>query len=353
MLDATGKWVMPGFVEAHAHVGIHEESAGEEGSDQNESSSPNTAGVRALDAVNIEDPGFRDALEGGVTTVIVRPGSSNPIGGLTVVMKSWGGTTIDDQVMVDSPSVKSALGENPKTVFGGLGMEPKTRMGVAHVIRQAFEDARNYVQLRDAAGDGPFRRDLHLETLAKVLDGELVWDVHAHRHDDIATAMRLADEFGLRLVLQHGTESYRMADRLAERGIPVVYGPTMTARSKVELSERAPECIVTLAEAGVQVALTTDHPEMPIEFLVHEAALAVKDGLDPSAALETITTAPAAIYGLDDRVGALAPGLDGDVVVWSGDPLDLRSRVEQVVIRGILVFDRRRTSPVIERSELA
>jgi imidazolonepropionase-like amidohydrolase len=350
--DAADRWIVPGFVEAHAHVGINEESTGEAGTDTNESSSASTPGVRAIDAVNIDDPGFRDCLEGGVTTVIVRPGSSNPIGGLTVAMKTWGGRTVDEQVLSDALSLKSALGENPKTAFGVSGMEPKTRMGIAHVIRQAFEDARNYAQLRHSAGDGPFRRDLHLETLERVLAGDLIWDVHAHRHDDIATAMRLAREYGVRLVVQHGTESYRLADRLAAAGIPVIYGPTMTARSKVELSERAPECIVTLAKAGVHFALTTDHPELPIEFLVNEAALAVKEGLDRNLALAAITTSPASIYGLDDRVGALAAGMDGDAVVWSGDPLDLRSRVEQVFISGVMVFDRRRPQPVVERSEL-
>jgi imidazolonepropionase-like amidohydrolase len=350
--DASGKWVLPGFVEAHAHVGINEEGAGDAGMDVNEASAAVMPGVRALDAINIHDPGFRDALEGGVTTVVVRPGSANPIGGLTVAMKTWAGTSVDDQVMVEALSLKSGLGENPKTVFGPLGAEPKTRMGVAHVIRQAFEDARNYVQLRDAAGDGPFRRDLHMEALARALSGEIPWDVHAHRHDDIATALRIADEYGLRLIVQHGTESYQLADLLSAAKVPVIYGPTMTARSKVELAERAPECITTLAEAGVAVALTTDHPELPIEFLVHQAALAVKDGLSPELSLAAITSSPASIYALDDRVGALAPGMDGDVVIWSGDPLDLGSRVEQVFIRGVLVFDRRRSSPVIERSEL-
>lgn len=340
--DAGGCWVMPGFVDAHTHVGINEESAGPAGADNNEASAPNTAGVRAIDAVNIEDPGFRDALEGGVTSVIVRPGSSNPIGGLTVAMKTWGGQFVDDQVIVDGLSLKSALGENPKTVFGELGQEPKTRMGIAHVIRQAFEDAR----------DPSARSTLHSLAIGRVLDGEIPWDVHAHRHDDIATALRLAAEFGVRLVIQHGTEAHRFPERLAAAGIPVVYGPTMSPRSKVELAERSAECITGFVEAGVQFAITTDHPELPLEFLVNEATYAVKDGLDPDAAIAAITTSPAAIYGLDDRIGALKPGADGDVVIWSGDPLDMQQRAEQVFIEGRLVFDRCRDSPVIERREL-
>jgi len=340
VVDATGRWVLPGFVEAHGHVGIHEEGIGAEGNDTNEMTGPNMAGVRAIDAIDIDDEGFRDALKGGITSVVVKPGSGNPIGGRTVAIKTWGGRTVDEQVIVADVSVKSALGENPKRIYGAKNQTPSTRLGVALIIRQAFEDARHYAGARaEAATEGkPFQRDLALETLAAVLDGELVWDQHVHRHDDIATAIRLADEFGYKLVINHGTEGNKVADVLAERGIPVIFGPMFTSRSKVELKDRAIENLVALAAAGVRVAITTDHPVVPIDFLVHQASLAVKEGLPRQTALEALTVNPAAMLGLDGRVGSLTEGLDGDVVVWSGDPLDVTSRAQRVYIGGTEVY---------------
>jgi imidazolonepropionase-like amidohydrolase len=356
VIDARGKWVLPGFIEAHGHVGIHEEGGGSAGNDTNEMTSPNMAAVRAIDAVDIEDEGFRDALSGGITSVVVKPGSGNPIGGQTVGIKTWGGRTIDEQLISDSVSVKSALGENPKRVYGGKDKTPSTRLGVALVIRQAFEDAKHYKAQREAAEakDEPFRKDLWLDALARVLDGELVWDQHVHRHDDIATALRLADEFGYRLVINHGTEGFKVADILAERGIPVIFGPMFTSRSKVELKDRAIANLAALARAGVKVAITTDHPVVPINFLVHQASLAVKEGLPRETALEAITINPAQMLGLDGRVGSLTPGLDADVVVWSGDPLDVNSRAERVLIAGVPVYewdDAAHRGRTVERAE--
>ncbi|WP_313541741.1 amidohydrolase [Leifsonia aquatica] len=353
-VDATGKWVLPGFVESHGHVGIHEEANGPAGDDTNEMTTPNTAAVRAIDAVNIDDEGFRDALSGGVTSIVVKPGSGNPIGGQTVAIKSWGGRTIDEQVIKAAVSVKSALGENPKRVYGAKNVTPSTRLGVAMIIRQAFVEAQNYRAQRDEAErDGKaFARDLTKETLVRVLDGELYWDQHTHRHDDIATALRLADEFGYKLVVNHGTEAHKIADVLAERDIPVIFGPMFTSRSKVELRDRAIANLATLAAAGVRVAITTDHPVVPINFLVYQAALAVKDGLPHQTALEALTVNPAAFLGLDERIGALAPGRDGDVVVWSGDPLDVNSRAERVFIEGTEVYSwADGVGRVVERSE--
>ena len=353
-VDATGKWVLPGFVESHGHVGIHEEANGPAGDDTNEMTTPNTAAVRAIDAVNIDDEGFRDALSGGVTSIVVKPGSGNPIGGQTVAIKSWGGRTIDEQVIKAAVSVKSALGENPKRVYGAKNVTPSTRLGVAMIIRQAFVEAQNYRAQRDEAerDDKAFARDLTKETLVRVLDGELYWDQHTHRHDDIATALRLADEFGYKLVVNHGTEAHKIADVLAERDIPVIFGPMFTSRSKVELRDRAIANLATLAAAGVRVAITTDHPVVPINFLVYQAALAVKDGLPHQTALEALTVNPAAFLGLDERIGALAPGRDGDVVVWSGDPLDVNSRAERVYIEGTEVYRwEDGAGRVVERSE--
>jgi imidazolonepropionase-like amidohydrolase len=339
-VDAAGQWVLPGFVEAHGHVGIDEEAEGWAGDDTNEMTDPNGARLRALDAINPADEGFRDALAGGVTTVVVKPGSGNPIGGQTVAIKTWG--RMVDEMLVKSPvSVKSALGENPKRVYGEKKQLPSTRQGVAAVIRDAFVKAQDYKARRAEAAreDKPFERDNTSEILVRVLDGELPWCQHTHRADDIATALRLADEFGYRLVVNHATEGYLLADVLAERNIPCIVGPMFTTRSKVELRGRTLANPGLLARAGVQVAITTDHPVVPINFLVHQATLAVKEGMSREDALAAITVNPAQMLGLDDRVGALEAGRDGDVVLWDGDPLDVMSRARQVFVRGVPVYE--------------
>ncbi|MCP2169212.1 amidohydrolase [Goodfellowiella coeruleoviolacea] len=339
VVDASGSWVLPGFVEAHGHIGVHEEGEGWAGNDTNEMTDPNGARLRALDGINPDDEGFRDALSGGVTSAVIKPGSGNPIGGQTVAVKCWG-RTVDDMLIRNPVSVKSALGENPKRVYGDKKVLPSTRLGVAAVIRDAFTKAQDYKAKRAhaAAEDKPFDRDPTLEVLVKVLDGELPWCQHTHRHDDIATALRLADEFGYKLVVNHGTEGHLLADVLAERDVPVIIGPLFTTRSKVELRRRSLRNPGILDRAGVRVAITTDHPVVPINFLVHQATLAVKEGMDRTAALRSITVNPAQMMGLDDRVGALKPGLDGDVVIWSGDPLDVMSRAQRVFVDGREVY---------------
>ncbi|MDT4893815.1 MAG: hypothetical protein QOE97_2850 [Pseudonocardiales bacterium] len=349
-VDAAGCWVLPGFVDAHAHVGIDEESQGWAGNDTNEMTDPNGARMRALDAINPLDEGFRDALSGGVTAVVVKPGSGNPIGGQTVAIKTWG--RIVDEMVIKAPvSVKSALGENPKRVYGEKKQLPSTRQGVAAVIRDAMMKAQDYRAKRATAAskDEPFDRDPTCEVLVRVLDGELPWCQHTHRADDIATAIRLADEFGYRLVVNHATEGFLLADVLAERGIPCIVGPLFTTRSKVELRERTLANPGRLAAAGVEVALTTDHPVVPINFLVHQATLAVKEGMTPDDALRSLTVNPARMMGIDDRVGALRPGLDGDVVIWDGDPLDVMSRAVQVYVSGVPVYAWRDGAGATER----
>jgi imidazolonepropionase-like amidohydrolase len=271
--------------------------------------------------------------------MVCKPGSGNPIGGQTAAVKMWG-RTVEDIILKAPVSMKSALGENPKRVYGDQKKLPSTRLGVAAVIRDAFTKAQDYVKKRDdaAAENKPFDRDNTLEALAQVLSGELPWCQHTHRADDIATAIRLADEFGYKLVVNHGTEGHLMADTLAERNIPVIIGPLFTSRSKVEVNRRSLRNPGILARAGVKIAITTDHPVVPIDFLVHQATLSVKEGLDTETALRSITINPAEILGLDDRVGALAPGLDADVVLWSGDPLDVMSRALRVFIEGQEVY---------------
>lgn len=331
-VDAAGQWVLPGFVEAHGHLGVWEEAEGWAGQDTNEMTDPVGARLRALDGINPAETGFADALSGGVTTAVIKPGSGNPIGGQTVAVKCWG-RTVDEMLVREPVSVKSALGENPKRVYGDQKKLPSTRLGVATVIRDALRKAQDYKADTDRK-----ERDGTMEILVKVLDGELPWCQHAHRADDIATAIRLADEFGYRLILNHGTEGHLLADTIAERNIPVIIGPLFTTRSKVELRLRSLRNPGILARAGVQIAITTDHPVVPINFLVHQVTLAVKEGLDRETALRSITINPARIMGLDDRVGALKPGLDGDVVIWSGDPLDVFSRAMRVFVEGREVY---------------
>jgi len=343
VIDAAGRWVLPGFIEAHGHVGVHEEAQGWAGEDTNEMTEPVTAQVRAIDAINPADLGFRDAISGGVLAVNVNPGSGNPIGGQTAALKCWG-RTVDEMVLRAPSGMKSALGENPKRVYGSKDKTPSTRLGTAAVIRTALVDAGNYlarleaVERKPEADRDPVSRDLKLEALGRVLRREIPWRQHCHRADDIATAIRIADEFGYDLVIDHGTEAHLLADILAERGIPVIIGPLFTSRSKVELRNRSLANPARLARAGVTIAITTDHPVVPINFLVHQATLSVKEGLDPRTALEALTINPARIAGIDDRLGSIEPGKDADLVIWSGDPLDVRSRVQRALIEGTEIY---------------
>jgi imidazolonepropionase-like amidohydrolase len=319
VVRADGKWVVPGFIDAHTHLGVHEEGEGWAGADVNEKTDPNTAHVRAFDGVNPAELGFRDAISGGVLAVNVNPGSANPIGGQTVALKCWG-RTVDAMVLRQPSGLKSALGENPKRVYGDQKKTPETRLGTAGVLREAFTKAGNYAaKWAHPDPDKPADRDLKMEALGLVLRREIPWRQHCHRADDIATAMRIAEEFGYRLVIDHGTEAHLLADLIAEKDIPVIIGPLFTARSKVELRNRSLANPGRLDAAGVTIAITTDHPVVPIHFLIHQATLAVKEGLD-------------------DRLGSLEPGKDADLCVWSGDPLDVMSRVEAAYIGGHEVY---------------
>jgi imidazolonepropionase-like amidohydrolase len=340
-VEAAGKVVLPGLVDAHVHLGVHEEGDGWAGQDTNELTDPVTPHVRALDAINPADLGFADAVAGGVLTVNVNPGSGNPIGGQTAAVRS-AGRSVDEMVLRAPSGMKSALGENPKRVYGERKQFPSTRLGTAAAIRDALVKTANYLAKRDHDGDEPAERDLRWEALGLVLTGEIPWRQHCHRADDIATAMRLADEFGYRLVIDHGTEAVLLADRLAERGIPVLIGPLLTSRSKVELRNRSLANPARLAAAGVELGIITDHPVVPVHLLHVQAALAVREGLDPADALRAVTLTPARVLGLDDRLGSLEPGKHATLCVWSGDPLDARSRVESAWIEGRQVY---RTGP--------
>jgi imidazolonepropionase-like amidohydrolase len=345
LVDASGKWVLPGLVDAHTHLGAREEGEGWAGHDTNELTGPVQAHVRVLDAINPADEGFRDAVAGGVLTAGITPGSGNPIGGQTVAIHCWG-RTVDDMVLRSPAGMKSALGENPKRVLGERRVNPSSRLGTAAAIRTALVDALSYLEKQeDQDQEQPSQRlrpapsrDLKLEALGRVLRREIPWRQHCHRADDIATALRLAREFGYDLVIDHGTEAYLIADKIAAAGVPVVTGPLITARSKVELRNRTMANPGLLAAAGITVAIATDHPVVPVHLLIVQAALAVRDGLDRETALRAVTINPARIMRVADRIGSLAPGKDADVTVWSGDPLDVLSRVEVAFIAGREVY---------------
>ena len=335
VLDAAGGWLLPGFIDAHVHLGVDEEGEGWAGQDTNEMTDPVMAGARAIDAINPVEIGFDDAIIGGVTAVNVNPGSGNPIGGLAVALRTHG-RVVDDMVLRSPSGLKAALGENPKRVYGERKQTPSTRLGVALTIRQAFATAEAWMAKDEADRDA----DLMSEALARVLRREIPWRQHSHRADDIATALRIAEEFGFELVLDHGTEAYLIADKVAAAGVPVLYGPLIVSRSKVEVRHRTPKGPGLLTAAGVKVSIITDHPVVPIEFLVHQAALAVKHGMDPADALRAITLNPAEVLGIEDRLGSIEVGKDADLVLWEGDPLDTRNRSLRVWQSGREVMHR-------------
>jgi imidazolonepropionase-like amidohydrolase len=331
VVDATGRWVLPGLIDAHTHMGTLEEGEGWAGDDHDEATTPVTAQLRALDAINPADEGFRDAIGGGVLAVGINPGSCNPIAGETVAVRC-AGRTVDDLVLRSPAGMKSALGENPKRYHGDAGRLPSTRMGIAAVIRQALAEAREYEDRRTA----PI--DLGKEALGRVLRREIPWRQHCHRADDILTAVRLSEEFGYDLVIDHGTEAHLVADVLAERGIPVLLGPLIVGRGKVELRNRAFRNARLLAEAGIELSLVTDHPVIPAHLLIVQAAYAVREGLDRDVALRAVTLHPARALGVADRLGSLAPGKEADLCIWSGDPLDPMQRVEVAYQQGREIF---------------
>lgn len=335
--DAGGGHILPGFIDAHCHLGMFGNALGFEADDGNESTDPCTPQLRAIDAINPQDRCFHEAREGGVTTVLTGPGSANPIAGQFAAIKT-DGRWVDEMVLRAPAAMKMALGENPKTVYNERKETPITRMATAAVIRQELSKTLEYMDKQDKADaeedtDAP-DYDAKLEALIPVLRGELPVHIHAHRADDIATAVRICREFGLKYVIVHGTEGHLLPELLAAEGAGVITGPSLTDRSKPELANLTIENPAILARAGVPVAICTDHPVIPIQYLPICAALAVRGGLEPEEALAAITIHPARLAGLDKRVGSLEPGKDADIVVTTGHPLDWNGKVRYVFIGG-------------------
>lgn len=339
VINATGKWILPGFIDAHCHVGIGEEIYRYEGDDLNEMTDPLTPELRAIDGINPEDEGFRDARLGGVTAAFTCPGSANVIGGTGVVVKT-AGRIVEEMIVREPAGLKVAFGENPKFVYGEQKKMPTTRMGTAALLRQAFVDAQNYKEKLEQGRSDPDKlpeRDLGLENINLVLDKKIPLRAHAHRADDMMTAIRIAREFKVDIVLEHCTEGHKIADIIKEYGYPAVVGPSLINRSKVELKDKTFETPGILAQAGVKVAIMTDHSVTPIEYLPLCAALAVRNGMREDDALKAITIWPAEILGVADQIGSLQEGKDADIVVWDGKPLNLDSAPQFVLINGKVV----------------
>ena len=340
VLDVSGCHIYPGLVDAHSHLGMFGDSLGFESDDGNEITDPVTPQLRAIDAINPFDRCFQEAREGGVTTVVTGPGSANAIGGQMAAIKTVG-RRVDDMILRAPVAMKFALGENPKSCYNDRHETPITRMATAALIREELFKAKEYLDKKNRAAEDEDAEapefDLKLEALIPVIKGELPAHFHAHRADDIATAVRIAGEFGLNYVIIHGTEAHRIADLLAQDGTRVVTGPIIGDRSKPELANQRIDNTAILKQAGVQVAICTDHPENPEQYLPMGAAVCAKQGIEAEDAMDAITRDAAEIAGVADRVGTLEVGKDADIAVFRGHPLELSAAVEAVFIDGVRV----------------
>ncbi len=340
IVDLRGRVVLPGFVDAHSHAGIWGDGEGSPSADGNERSDPITAEVNAVDAANPHQTAYASCREGGITTVQIPPGSGNAIGGLSFACKTHG-AVIDEMVIRSPTGLKGALGENPKRAHGqGRNQAPYTRMGTAALIRDYFARAREYMGRREGDGDDVPDTDLGLENACRVLRGEIPFRVHAHRADDIVTAVRLCEHLDIPYSIEHCTEGYLVADYLAERNVWAHVGPGLTSRVKVELAQANDENPARLDQAGVRVCLVTDHPFLDARYFMAYAGVACRNGMPFTAALRSMTLTPAESIGIDDRVGSLTPGKDADFAILGGEPFSYRAPVQETYIEGERVYTR-------------
>ncbi|MCE5189015.1 MAG: amidohydrolase [Eubacteriales bacterium] len=343
VLSLDGMSVFPGLIDAHCHIGMWEDGIGEEGADGNEMTDPITPELRAIDGLNPFDPCFKEAREAGITTVITGPGSANVIGGQFAALKTCG-RSIEEMTLVAPIAMKAATGENPKAVYTEKKVAPTTRMAIASLFRSTMTDAIEYQKGMAKEEDKP-DRDIAMEALLPVINRELTVKVHAHRADDILTALRLAKEFNLKITIDHCTEGYLITDvlkeRLTEQGAGIIIGPLLSERSKIELKNLSFAAPRILDEAGIPFAIMTDHPVIPIQFLAVQAGLAVREGLSEDTAFRSITKNAADIVGIGERVGTLEAGKDADIAVFDGHPFDFRTHCVMTIINGIIVHNKR------------
>ena len=336
VLDVDGAWVLPGLIEAHAHIGISEEKWGAIGDDCNELTNPVTPALRAIDAVNAMDPAFHDAIKAGITSVMTGPGSSNVVGGQFVFMKTQG-RCVDNMAILNPAAMKAALGENPKTTYGEQGNCPATRMGEAALLRRTLLEAVQYQ--KDKERGRRDREDFEKEPWMPVLQRVIPMKVHAHRADDILTAIRIAKEFNIDITIDHGTEAHLIVDEVKASGFPVIVGTDLTSRSKLEVQNMNFKTNKILAEAGVLIAVTTDHPVALIQYLPLCAGLAVKEGLPMEEGLKAITINPAKICRVEQRVGSLEAGKDADIAIFTGNPMEVFTKTLYTIIDGEIIYN--------------
>lgn len=348
VIDASGYLVTPGLIDAHSHLAVFSEPEVWANKDGNEKTGPVQPHLRGLDSFNPADPAIPDVVRAGITTVFSGPGSANVVGGLGAAYKLRG-RTAEEMLIPGTEALKMALGENPKGVYKDRAGGPGTRMGNAGVLREALVKAANYLGAIERAhhecepGKRPKLpdRDLKLEILGKALRRELKVRIHAHRADDILTAIRISEEFGgLDLVIEHATEGYLVADFLASKGIPCVVGPLLLERHKMELQKVNLRNPALLARAGVKIALQADSMS-GTQWLPIDVGLAIREGLPEDEALRAVTINAAEILGLQHRLGSIEAGKDADLVIWSGDPFDVDGRACLVFIDGEIVHTRR------------
>lgn len=343
VFDAEGKNLYPGFIDCHSHVGIFGDSLGFEGSDGNEISDPTTPHLRAIDAVNPNDVCFSEAAKAGVTTVLTGVGSANPIGGEFMAVKTFGSPRIDKRTVKSPAAMKFAFGENPKRCYNDREESPTTRLATAGIIREQLNKASRYMadtasyETNQGMENEPSKPDFDAkcEALVPLMKNKLKAHIHCHRADDIFTAVRIADEFNLDYVIVHCTEGGLYADELREAGCThAVVGPVICDRSKPELCCQTIENAARLHRAGIEIAICTDHPVIPIQYLPLSAGVCIKGGLDKMEALKAITINPAKIAEIDDRVGSIEVGKDADLSVLDGEFYDVLTKPVLVLVDG-------------------